>query len=107
MYFSHSLLSTVEKQRGPSFEQTESFYPRMLCAKFGWNWPSGSGEEDETVKKFKERQTGDSKSEKLARALISGEPNNLMHPHREVFFLWVELLSPLYFYLFYYIDILL
>ena len=25
-------------------------YPRMLCAKFGWNWPSGSGEEDENVK---------------------------------------------------------
>ena len=22
----------------------------MLCAKFGWNWPSGSGEEDENVK---------------------------------------------------------
>ena len=22
---------------------------RMLCAKFGWNWPSGSGEEDENV----------------------------------------------------------
>ena len=21
----------------------------MLCAKFGWNWPSGSGEEDENV----------------------------------------------------------
>ena len=21
-------------------------YPRMICAKFGWNWPSGSGEED-------------------------------------------------------------
>ena len=21
-------------------------YPRMLCAKFGWNWPCGSGEED-------------------------------------------------------------
>ena len=21
-------------------------YPRMLCAKFGWNWPSGSGEKD-------------------------------------------------------------
>ena len=21
-------------------------HPRMLCAKFGWNWPSGSGEED-------------------------------------------------------------
>ena len=25
-------------------------YQRMLCAKFGWNWPSGSGEEDENVK---------------------------------------------------------
>ena len=22
----------------------------MLCAKFGWNWPSGSGKEDENVK---------------------------------------------------------
>ena len=24
----------------------------MLCAKFGWNWPSGSGEEDENVKVY-------------------------------------------------------
>ena len=24
--------------------------PRMLCAKFSWYWPSGSGEEDENVK---------------------------------------------------------
>ena len=24
----------------------------MLCAKFGWNWPSGSGEEDENVKRL-------------------------------------------------------
>ena len=22
-------------------------YPRILCAKFGWNWPNGSGEGDE------------------------------------------------------------
>ena len=21
-------------------------YPKMLCVKFGWNWPSSSGEED-------------------------------------------------------------
>ena len=27
-------------------------YPRMLCAKFGWNWPSGSGE-NENVKNLK------------------------------------------------------
>ena len=25
---------------------------RMLCAKFGWNWPSGSGEEDITWKVY-------------------------------------------------------
>ena len=25
-------------------------YPKMLCVKFGWNWTSGSGEEDENVK---------------------------------------------------------
>ena len=25
-------------------------HPRILCAKFGWNWPSDSGEEDENVK---------------------------------------------------------
>ena len=28
----------------------------MLCAKFGWNWPGGSWEEDENVKKL---QTND------------------------------------------------
>ena len=40
------------KDCGPSFEQTWStlIHPMMLCAKFGWNWPSGSGEEEETRK---------------------------------------------------------
>ena len=27
-------------------------HPRILCAKFGWNWPGGSREEDENVKSF-------------------------------------------------------
>ena len=27
-------------------EKGETLHPRMFCAKFGWNWPSGSGEED-------------------------------------------------------------
>ena len=32
-------------------------HPRMLCAKFGRNWPSGSGE-DENVKSLQtDRQT--------------------------------------------------
>ena len=28
----------------------------MLCAKFGWNWPSSSGEEDEYVKSLQKRR---------------------------------------------------
>ena len=28
----------------------------MLCAKFGWNWPSGSGEDDKNVKNLRRRQ---------------------------------------------------
>ena len=27
-----------------------TLHPRMLCAKFGWSWSSGSWEEDENVK---------------------------------------------------------
>ena len=36
----------------------------MLCAKFGWNWPSGSGGEDENMKSLQTegRTTGDQKS---------------------------------------------
>ena len=37
----------------------------MFCAKFGGNWPSGSGQEDENVKSLqrdRQRTTGDQKS---------------------------------------------
>ena len=34
-----------------SFEQNlNPLHPRMICAKFGWNWPSGFGVEDENKK---------------------------------------------------------
>ena len=51
----------------------------MLCAKIGWNWPSGAGEEDENVKSLQtdgqtDRQTTDDRwSEKLTWAFSSGE----------------------------------
>ena len=54
-------------------------HPRMLCAKFGWNMPGGSGEEDENVKSLqtdgrKDGQTTDDRwSEKLTWAFSSGE----------------------------------
>ena len=60
----------------------------MLCAKFGLNWPSGSGEEDENVKSLQtdrrmdgqptdewwsEKLTDEWWSEKLTWAFSSGE----------------------------------
>ena len=52
-------------------------HPRMLCAKFGWNWPSGSGEEDKNVKSVRQRRTKDKfRSEKLTWAFGSDELKN-------------------------------
>ena len=53
----------------------------MLCAKFGWNWPSGSGEEDEIVESLQtdgqtDGQTDDRWSEKLTWVFSSGELKN-------------------------------
>ena len=38
---------------------TNPLHPRMLCAKFSWNWPSGSWEDVENKKKYwkTDRQT--------------------------------------------------
>ena len=47
MYFHYFVIIFPWKRVGP-FIWT-NLNP-MLCAKFGWNWPSGSGEEDENVK---------------------------------------------------------
>ena len=57
----------------------------MLCAKFGWNWPSGSGEEDENLKSLRRqrrqrrrrRTTDKILSEKLTWAFGSGELKTL------------------------------
>ena len=46
----------------------------MVCAKFGWNLPSGFVEEDENVNSYETRQTTDGRrSEKLTLAFSSGE----------------------------------
>ena len=46
-------LSLFGKGRGPSFVRS-----RMLCVKFGWNWLTGSGEENENVKGLQQLQQG-------------------------------------------------
>ena len=79
-------LSPLGKGRDPSFEQIWiPHHPRLLCAKFGgWNWPRGSGEEDENVKSLRthgqtDRQTTDDRrSEKLTWAFSSSELKNYL-----------------------------
>ena len=36
-----------------NLNKLESSRPSLLCAKFGWNWPCGSGEVDENVKSLR------------------------------------------------------
>ena len=51
MYFRYFVIISPWKRAGHFiWTNLNSLDPRMLCAKFGWNWPSGSGEEDENVK---------------------------------------------------------
>ena len=47
MYFQYFIIISTWKKAGPFvWTNLNSLHPRMLCAKFGWNWLSGSGEED-------------------------------------------------------------
>ena len=39
------------------FTNLNLLHPRILCAKFGWNWPSGSGEDEKVRNLQTERQT--------------------------------------------------
>ena len=44
------ILFPLGKGCGPLFEKNNnSFQSRMLCANFGWIWPTSTGEEDENV----------------------------------------------------------
>ena len=47
MYFRHFINISPWKRVGPLiWTNLNPLHPRMLCDKFGWNWPSGSEEED-------------------------------------------------------------
>ena len=38
--------SQLPLKKGMALTNLNLHHPRMPCVKFGWNWPSGSGEED-------------------------------------------------------------
>ena len=47
MYFRYfRIISSLGRAWPFIWTNLNPLYPRMLCAKFGWNWPSGSGAED-------------------------------------------------------------
>ena len=47
MYFWYFIIISPWERAGAFiWTNLNPIYPRMLCAKFGWNWSSGSGEED-------------------------------------------------------------
>ena len=84
IYFRYFLIISPWKRAGPFiWTNLNPLHPRMLCAKFDWNWSSGSGEEDENVKSLQtdrrtdgqtDRQTTDDRwSEQLTWAFSSGE----------------------------------
>ena len=57
MYFRYFVIISPWKRVWPFiWTNLNPLHPRMLCAKFGWNWPSGSGEEDENVKSLRWRR---------------------------------------------------
>ena len=57
MYQCIFAISPLWKGQDPSFEQIWTpLHLRILCAKFGWNWPNGSGEEEEKVKSLQQQR---------------------------------------------------
>ena len=68
----------LEKGGALILNKLESLSPKGFCAKFGWNWLSGSGEKAENVKSVRQRRqrrrtTDKFWSEKLTWASVSGE----------------------------------
>ena len=90
MYFCHFAIISPWKGAWPFiWTNLNLLYPRMFCVKFGWNWPSGSGEEDKDGKSLRtdvqtvrwtdgRRTTGDQKSslEQLSAQVIWGNTNH-------------------------------
>ena len=108
MYFHFIVIISPWKRAGPFiWTNLNPLYPRMLCAKFGWNWPSGSGEEYENVKSLQtdgrtdgqtDRQTDRQKtddrwSEKLTWAFRIRWAKNRIYVSNlcTIFFHWIRL----------------
>ena len=69
--FAISKYLPLERDGRLHLNKLESTSPNLLCAKFGWNWPTGSGEEEVNVKSWQQR--GQIVIRKITWAFGSGE----------------------------------
>ena len=68
MYFHYFVITSPWKRAGPFiWTNLNPLHPRMLCAKFGWNWLSGSGEEDENVRSLRRQRQQRQQQQRLQR----------------------------------------
>ena len=77
-YFHYLVIISPWKWEGPFiWTNLNSLNTKMIFVRFGWNWPSGSGEEDENVKSLRQcqrsRTTNKFWLKKLTGAFGSGE----------------------------------
>jgi hypothetical protein len=78
-FYSFAVISPWRRAIPFIWTNLKPFYPRMICTKSGWNWPSGSGEEVENVKVYRQtvrrtdrrRTTGDQNSSLELSAQVS------------------------------------
>ena len=60
MYFRNFVITSPWKRAGPFiWINLNPLQLRMLCVKFGWNWPTSSGEEEENVKSLWQQRNDD------------------------------------------------
>ena len=57
IYFHYLAIIPLGKGHGPfTWTNLKPLHPKIICAKFGWNWHSGFGEEDENLKSLQQQQ---------------------------------------------------
>ena len=71
--FGKILLSPLGKGWDPSFgkKKLNPLHSKMLCAKFGWNWSIGSGEEEKNVKNLQTNRGTDNRRQAIRKAHLS------------------------------------
>ena len=95
MYFRHFVIISPWKRAGPfiwtnlnplhPWRNLNTLHPRIHCAKFGWKWPSGSGEEDENVKSLQtDRQTDGQTDGRIDRRRTTGDQKSSLELSAQV-----------------------